>query len=85
MWKDGAALVNSLLWSFCGHWGWEPLEAHIVKMLQAWKKQYTVLICLKYFVTRKTKSIPVSLNEVIEYVPERSQSMYAVPSWQHPV
>lgn len=66
MWKDGAALVNSLLWSFCGHWGWEPLEAHIVKMLQAWKKQYAFLICLNYVVTRKTKSIPVSLNEVIE-------------------
>lgn len=55
MWKDGAALVNSLLWSFCGHWGWEPLEAHIVKMLQAWKKTIHFSHMPEIFCNKKNK------------------------------
>lgn len=32
------------------------------------EEQWTLLIRLKYFITRKTKSVPFSLNEVTEYV-----------------
>lgn len=76
MWKNGAVPMTWLLWSLYGHCGWDPLEACIVKTLRAWKK-CTFLIRLKYFITRKTKSIPFSLNEVIKYVPKLFQSVYA--------
>ena len=64
----------------CGsslHFVWNTLETCIVKTLlkeRKERKQYTFLIHLKYFIIRKTKSIPLSLNEVIEYVPESFQS-----------
>lgn len=38
------------------------------------QEQWTLLLCLKYFITRKTKSVPFSLNEVTEYVPEIFQN-----------